>query len=187
MVCPCDTRARPRNAFPFVPSCPLVHFVDNCACCLFCDHPTHPLLPRARRVPLRIKLGMYSSLATVMGVFVGLVTTVTLTMVAARSGGGFAWPWQLFWAQTVPWEVLNLAVMVAVSVIWRPSVRAKLLVSSVQLSMVRRGSYWRGRCARVCVCVCMCNSVDQCDRDDNSPLLCPLSAAARSLYTGGGG
>ena len=77
---------------------------------------------------------MYSALASVMGAFVALVTLVTGVLVMARAGV-FAWPWQLFWVQSVLWEVLNLAVLVAVSIIWAPSRRARLLATSVQLTM----------------------------------------------------
>lgn len=80
-----------------------------------------------------IKLELYNQLAKVMAVFVAFVTGVTLVVVAARSGF-FQWPWQLFWVQTVLWEVLNLAVMVAVTVIWQPSERARLLAMSSQLN-----------------------------------------------------
>jgi len=80
-----------------------------------------------------VKLGLYSQLARVMATFVAFVTGVTLVMLAARSGL-FKWPWQLFWVQTVLWEVLNLAVMVAVTVIWQPSERARLLAMSSQLT-----------------------------------------------------
>jgi hypothetical protein len=78
------------------------------------------------------KLELYSNLALVMGAFVGLVSATTLVLVLARSGA-FQWPWELYWVQTVLWEVLNLGVMVAVAVLWAPSARAKLLASSAQV------------------------------------------------------
>jgi len=80
------------------------------------------------------KLTMYTKLANTMGVFVIFVSMLTLVIVLAREGT-FAWPWQLYWMQTVAWEVLNLAVLVAVAFLWRPTEYSVLLSQSQQLSM----------------------------------------------------
>ena len=81
-----------------------------------------------------IKLDMYNKLAYVMSVFVFLVGMVTLVIVLARQGL-FHWPWQLYWVQTVLWEVLNLAVLIAITVIWAPSEHSHRLAHSLQLTM----------------------------------------------------
>jgi hypothetical protein len=80
-----------------------------------------------------IKLDVYTKLAYVMGAFILLVGMVTLVIVLARQGV-FQWPWQLYWMQTVLWEVLNLAVLIAITVIWAPSEHAQLLAQSLQLT-----------------------------------------------------
>lgn len=40
------------------------------------------------------------------------------------------WPWNLLWAETVSWEVLNFAVLAAVCWIWRPSPTSKFLAQA---------------------------------------------------------
>jgi hypothetical protein len=80
-----------------------------------------------------MKLEIYNKLAYVIGFFVFFVTIVTFILIMARNGL-FPWPWRLYWAQTVLWEVLNLGILIAVSVIWRPSERAALLAHSLQLT-----------------------------------------------------
>ena len=75
---------------------------------------------------------MYSQLAYTMGVFVIFVSLLTMIIVLARSGA-FTWPWQLYWMQTVAWEILNLAVIVAVSLIWAPDANFQAKAQSMQL------------------------------------------------------
>lgn len=43
------------------------------------------------------------------------------------------WPWNLLWAETVSWEVLNFAVLAAICWIWRPSPSSKYLSQAKQL------------------------------------------------------
>lgn len=80
-----------------------------------------------------VKLDMYAKLGYVMAGFVLVVSILTLIIVLARAGA-FTWPWQLYWMQTVAWDLLNLAVLVAVSIIWAPDERSKLLATSQQLA-----------------------------------------------------
>lgn len=68
-----------------------------------------------------------------MGFFVFFVTLVTIIMLMAKQGL-FPWPWKLYFVQTVLWELLNLGVLVAISIIFRPSERAALLAHSLQLT-----------------------------------------------------
>lgn len=80
-----------------------------------------------------VKLDVYTKLAYVMGAFVLLVGMVTLVILLARQRV-IRWPWQLYWIQTVLWEVLNLAVIISITIIWAPSERAQLLAQSLQLA-----------------------------------------------------
>merc|ERR1712070_98160 len=43
------------------------------------------------------------------------------------------WPWELAWAETVSWEILNFAVLAAICYIWRPSPTSKYLSQAIQL------------------------------------------------------
>ncbi|KAJ1459928.1 lung seven transmembrane receptor-domain-containing protein [Pelagophyceae sp. CCMP2097] len=79
------------------------------------------------------KLEMYSNLAYVIAAFVCLVTIFSLFIFLSKTGA-FQWPWQLYWAQTVPLEILNLVIIAAVCVIWRPTERSKLMAQMQQLS-----------------------------------------------------
>jgi len=81
------------------------------------------------------KLGMYARLSYTIGAFVALVSVLTAVIFASRLGV-FEWPWQLYWLQTVSLEILNFAVIAAVSVIWRPTESSRLLVTMQQLSTV---------------------------------------------------
>lgn len=78
------------------------------------------------------KLEMYTGLAYVIGTFVALVSLLTVVIFISRLGA-FEWPWELRWAQTVPLEILNFAVIAAVCVIWRPTERSKLLAQHQQI------------------------------------------------------
>ena len=69
----------------------------------------------------------------VLGAFVGLVSVLTAVIFASRLEL-FDWPWQLYWLQTVSLEILNFAVIAAVTVIWKPTEHAQLLVTMQQLS-----------------------------------------------------
>ena len=69
----------------------------------------------------------YTHLSIVIGIFVALVSVLTVVIFVSRLGA-FEWPWELKWAQTVPLEILNFAVIAAVCIIWRPTERHKLLV-----------------------------------------------------------
>lgn len=80
-----------------------------------------------------VKLEMYSWLSYVMVGFVLIVSVLTLVIVLARARA-FVWPWQLYWVQTVAWDVLNLAVLIALTIIWAPDERSKLLATSQQLA-----------------------------------------------------
>ena len=79
------------------------------------------------------KLAMYTKLAYTIGAFVGLVSVLTAVIFASRLEL-FDWPWQLYWLQTVSLEILNFAVIAAVTVIWKPTEHAQLLVTMQQLS-----------------------------------------------------
>mmetsp|Transcript_9915 Transcript_9915/g.29643 ORF Transcript_9915/g.29643 Transcript_9915/m.29643 type:complete len:464 (+) Transcript_9915:188-1579(+) len=79
------------------------------------------------------KLAKFQRLSRCLGGFVALVSALTAAVFAARVGV-YAWPWQLFWLQTVSLEVLNFAVVVSLSVIWRPSARAREIVGMQQLN-----------------------------------------------------
>ena len=67
-----------------------------------------------------------------IGIFVALVSVLTVVIFVSRLGA-FEWPWELKWAQTVPLEILNFAVIAAVCIIWRPTERSKLLSMHQQL------------------------------------------------------
>jgi hypothetical protein len=45
------------------------------------------------------------------------------------------WPWNLLWAETVSWEVLNFAVLAAICWIWRPSPTSKFLSQAKQIPL----------------------------------------------------
>lgn len=92
------------------------------------------IMANLRATGQSFKLTMYTKLANTMGVFVIFVSILTLVIVLAREGT-FAWPWQLYWMQTVAWEVLNLAVLVAVAFLWRPTEYSVVVSQSQQLSM----------------------------------------------------
>lgn len=79
-----------------------------------------------------IKLKMYTNLARVITIFVGLFTCVTIIMLLDKSGVG-TWPWQYQWLQQVLWEILNFGVLVAICIICLPSESSTMLSYASQL------------------------------------------------------
>ncbi|CAM9296844.1 unnamed protein product [Ascophyllum nodosum] len=80
------------------------------------------------------KLKMYRALAWTLGAFVTLFTMLTIAMLAAEGSPDQSWEWKWTWIQVVLWEMLNFCMLVAVSIIWRPSPRSAMLAYSKQLA-----------------------------------------------------
>ena len=78
------------------------------------------------------KYAMYYKLSLIILVFVSLFAILTFIVLLSRNGY-ITWPWELAWAETVSWEILNFAVLAAICYIWRPSPTSKYLSQAIQL------------------------------------------------------
>eukprot|EP00633_Aureoumbra_lagunensis_P005230 CAMPEP_0197316526 /NCGR_PEP_ID=MMETSP0891-20130614/42889_1 /TAXON_ID=44058 ORGANISM="Aureoumbra lagunensis, Strain CCMP1510" /NCGR_SAMPLE_ID=MMETSP0891 /ASSEMBLY_ACC=CAM_ASM_000534 /LENGTH=523 /DNA_ID=CAMNT_0042806019 /DNA_START=15 /DNA_END=1586 /DNA_ORIENTATION=+ len=79
------------------------------------------------------KLQMFQRLNAVIAIFVFIATILTGVYLAGTLGL-LSWPWYLDWLQVVSIEILNFAVLAAISIIWRPTDRSKLLIMHDQIS-----------------------------------------------------
>ena len=78
------------------------------------------------------KYTMYSQLSGTIMAFVTLFAMLTFIVLLSRNQY-ITWPWELAWAETVSWEILNFAVLAAICYIWRPSPTSKYLSQAIQL------------------------------------------------------
>lgn len=93
------------------------------------------MIKELRELNETYKLQMFKSLAWTLGTFVTLFTVLTVAMLAAEGSQEQSWQWKWEWVQVVSWEILNFCMLVAVSIIWRPSERSAMLAYSKQLAM----------------------------------------------------
>ena len=86
------------------------------------------------------KLAMYSTLATILGVFTLLFSLLTFTFIAIQQGR-ITWPWQWQWAfvgmgvsdDGAFWHLLDFAVLFTYCIVWRPSSNSSQYSFAVQL------------------------------------------------------
>ncbi|CAM9116021.1 unnamed protein product, partial [Laminaria digitata] len=91
------------------------------------------MIKELRELNETYKLKMFKSLAWTLGTFVTLFTVLTVAMLAAEGSQEQSWQWKWEWVQVVSWEILNFCMLVAVSIIWRPSERSAMLAYSKQV------------------------------------------------------